>query len=68
MGQRVIWLEDHTKLSETIVSIIEVIGGRDKDDVVKSWSGDTSLVVANAIKDVDIVGENPDNAKGVMRL
>ena len=49
MGQRVIVLEDHTKMAETIISAIEVTEGRDKDSVVKSWSGDTSVVVASAI-------------------
>jgi hypothetical protein len=52
MGQHVIELADHTKMAETIISIIEVTEGRDKDSVVHSWSGDTSLVVQDAIKDL----------------
>lgn len=49
MGQRVIILNDHRKMSEVIISTIEVIEGRDKDAVVHSWSGDTSIVVRDAI-------------------
>lgn len=49
LGQRAIWLSDHTKMAEIIISTIEVTQGRDKDKVASSWSGDTSLVVADAI-------------------
>ena len=48
-GQRVIDLSDHRKAAEVIISTIEVTEGRDVDAVVKSWSGDTSLVVRTAI-------------------
>ena len=49
LGQRTIRLADHTKLSEVIVSAIQVTEGDTVDTVVNSWSGDTSLVVAKAI-------------------
>jgi hypothetical protein len=49
LGERAIPVTDHTKLAEVIVSTLEVIEGRDVADVVASWSGDTSLVVANAV-------------------
>lgn len=49
LGERAMWLEDHTKLSEVIVSAIQVTEGHDKAEVTASWSGDTSLVVAKAI-------------------
>ncbi len=52
IGQNAIVLDDYKKLSEVIESIIEVNEGVDKDAVVKSWSGDTSLVVKNSIKDL----------------
>lgn len=55
MGQNVIWLEDYTKLAETIVSVIEVTNGADKETVAKSWSGSTAMVVADAIKDIAVV-------------
>ncbi len=50
LGQRVIELADHTKMAEVIISTIEVTEGRDKDAVAHSWSGDTSIVVRDAIK------------------
>lgn len=49
LGQRAILLKDHTKMAEVIISTIEVTEGRDKDAVAHSWSGDTSLVVRDAI-------------------
>lgn len=48
-GQRVIELTDHRKFAEVVISTIEVVQGRDKDTVVSSWSGDTSLVVREAV-------------------
>jgi hypothetical protein len=56
LGQRVIGLKDHSKMSEVIISTIEVIEGRDKDAVAHSWSGDTSLVVREAIKGLTAAG------------
>jgi hypothetical protein len=49
LGQRAILLSDHKAMAETIISIVEVTEGRDKDAVAHSWSGDKSLVVAKAI-------------------
>ena len=49
LGERAIPLADHTKLSEVIVSTIEVVEGRDKSAVAASWGGETSLVVARAV-------------------
>jgi len=49
LGQRAMRLADHTKLAEVIVSAIQVTEGADTAAVAKSWSGDTSLVVAKAI-------------------
>lgn len=37
LGQRAIRLSDHTKLAETIVSIIEVAEGRDAKEVTNGW-------------------------------
>jgi hypothetical protein len=50
LGQRVLRLSDHTKLAETIVSAIEITEGRDAETVASSWSGDTSVVVADAVR------------------
>jgi cell division protein FtsL len=52
LGQNVIPLTDHTKIAEVIVSAIQVAEGESKEAVAKSWSGDTSVVVADAIRDV----------------
>lgn len=52
LGQRAIRLSDHTKLSEVIVSLIQVTEGTDAATVAASWSGDTSLVVGKAVKDL----------------
>lgn len=52
IGERAIWLDDYKNLSEVIVSIIQMIEGADYDTVVSSWSGDTSLVVASATKEL----------------
>lgn len=52
LPQRVILLDDYTKLAEAVVSTIQVVEGANKADVAASWSGSTSLVVANAIKDI----------------
>ncbi len=45
----VLRLSDYKKLSEVVTSAIQVNAGADLDTVVKSWSGDTSLVVASAL-------------------
>jgi hypothetical protein len=57
LGERAISLRDHEKLAEVVVSAIQVAEGAAHDDVVKSWSGDTSLVVADAIKNVNAVAK-----------
>jgi hypothetical protein len=49
IGQHALLLTDHTRMAEVIISTIEVIAGKDKDAVARSWSGKTSLVVRDAI-------------------
>jgi hypothetical protein len=49
LGRRVLRLKDYRRLAEVVVSAIEVNEGRDRDTVAKSWSGDTSVVVAHAL-------------------
>lgn len=63
IGQNLIPLADHTKLAEVVVSAIQVAEGADAAAVAGSWSGDTSLVVARAVKDIATTG-----ATGGMRL
>lgn len=54
LGQRVLILSDHNKLSELIVSTLQVINGEDKNKVVKSWDHSTALVIKDAIKDLTV--------------
>ena len=49
LGQNVLNLSDYRRLSEVIVSAIQVVEGEKKADVIKSWSGDTALVVSKAL-------------------
>lgn len=49
LGQHVVSLDDHTKLAETIVSIIEVAEGRDAEASAKGW-GHGGRAVLDAVK------------------
>lgn len=49
IGQRAIPVSDCTKVAEVIVSVLQANAGVDKDAIVSSWDGDTSLVVSKAI-------------------
>lgn len=67
LGQNAIWLEDYTKLAETIISILQVTKGETVEDVAASWDGSTALVVKAAIK--DLTAENAhDRANEVIRF
>ncbi len=52
LGQNAIWLDDYNALSETIISILQVTKGEDVEEVAASWSGDKSIAVRSAIKDL----------------
>ena len=64
LGERALIVDDHDKISEIIVSTIQVNEGADVKTVVNSWSGDTSLVVSKAIGGLTATG----NTSGVVRL
>ena len=49
LGERLLVLDDHKALAETIVSAIQVNEGADVKSVAGSWSGDKSVVVARAL-------------------
>ena len=69
LGQNVVIVNDYNDIAEVIVSIMEVNEGRDKDEVAKSWSGDTSLTVKDAIKDLAAKGDDTTPTDGdVMRF
>jgi len=52
MGQHALTCTDYTKLSEIIVSTIQVIEGEEAASVTKTWTGATIGVVNTAIKDL----------------
>lgn len=52
IGQGLILLEDTSKLGEVIVSTMQIVEGSDHKAVANSWSGDTSIVVSKATKDI----------------
>lgn len=52
LGQKVIRLADHQKLSEVIISAMEVAEGRDADSSAGAWGGPTAAIVHNAIKNL----------------
>ena len=64
LGQRAVRLSDHTKFAETVVSLIQVNEGADRDTVINSWDGSTSIVVANALSDVP--AEHHDTSGGLV--
>lgn len=67
LGENAIRVDDYTKLGEIIVSILQVRQGQDKDAVAASWSGDTSLVVRSALKDLT-VGSGTTPSTGLVTL
>ena len=68
MGQRAILLADVGNLSEVMVSAIEVIEGKSIADVVGSWSGDTSMVVAKAVSGLNSLTNRPEETGAVTRF
>lgn len=55
LGQHVIPVADYTKIPEIIVSLLEVNSGKDKEEIVASWNGDTSIIVQNALSSLETV-------------
>lgn len=64
LGQRAIPLAKIGDLTSVILATIEVVEGRDRDDVVKSFSGSTALTVAKATAGLTKAAD----AGGVVRL
>jgi hypothetical protein len=60
LGEHAIPLADHTKMAEVIVSILQVNAGEDKNAVIGSWNGDTSLVVKKAVNGLTTVDTNSE--------
>lgn len=61
---------EHKRLSEIIVSTMQIVAGDDADVVAKSWSGDTSLVVAQATGHLKTMNPtaSADSSSAVTRL
>lgn len=71
MGQNAIWLEDYNKLSEVIVSTIQVNEGANKADVLNSWDGSTNLIVTKALDGINsnaIMATPNGSRRGVKRI
>ena len=58
LGERALKVTDHKKIPEIIVATLQVLAGDDKDAIANGWSGDTSIVVKEAIKGLDNKAEN----------
>ena len=54
LGERAIKVRDYTKIPEIIVSILEAVSGKDKDEIVKSWDGSTAVAVADALAGLSV--------------
>jgi hypothetical protein len=60
MGERAIAVTDVNAIPEIMVSLLESVAGRDKEDIINSWDGDTQLAVRNAL------GGLPARKRGVL--
>lgn len=49
MGERAINVTDYNKIPEIIISILETMAGKPKDEIIASWDGSTALAVSAAI-------------------
>jgi hypothetical protein len=57
--EKTIPLDDHTKVGEVIVSILEMMAGKKLAEVTNAWDGSTSVVVENALKNVGVSANKP---------
>ncbi|HAG12794.1 MAG TPA: hypothetical protein DCG49_02900 [Ruminococcus sp.] len=49
MGERAIAVTDVNAIPEIIVSLLESVAGRDTEEIINSWDGNTQLAVRNAL-------------------
>jgi hypothetical protein len=66
LGEGAITLDDHTKLAELIVSILEVQEGTDLTAVAESWNGSTALTIRNSLSGKK--QSKPTGVRGLLRL
>ncbi|AQT06277.1 hypothetical protein [Acetobacter persici] len=65
LGERALFLSDYTKLSELIVSTIQISEGESAETVADSWSGDTALVIRESTRGLS---KSNGSSKGVTRF
>ena len=63
LDERVIRLDDHTMLSETIISAIEIAEGIDANTSASGWGGKTGEVVHKAVQSLPL-GKRPSQIGG----
>lgn len=51
-NERTIPLDDHTKIGEVIVSVLEMFAGKSLSATASSWDGSTSITVSSALETV----------------
>jgi cell division protein FtsL len=66
LGEHAIRVDDHTRIGEIIVSILQIRQGHDHDSVAASWSGDTALVVRSALQGLTVGAR--DSGTGLVAL
>lgn len=49
LGERVLLLDDHTRVAELVVSTLQLMAGEPMGDIVGSWTGSTAVSVAKAL-------------------
>ena len=49
LGERVILLDDHTKIAEVVVSTLQLMAGETLGDVAASWGGAAAATIGNAL-------------------
>ena len=61
IGSHSITVDDVTKIPEVIVSILQALRGDSLDKIASSWDGSTSVVVKDALKNLQITPVNENN-------
>ena len=56
LGERVILLDDHSKVAEVVVSTLQLLAGESMQDVASSWSGATAMTVARSLDGLSLDG------------
>ncbi len=64
LGENVVELDDYTKLSELITSLLEMHAGKTAAQVTQSWSGSTAVTIGNALNGLT----TQQASKGVMKF